>query len=185
MLSYHNDPAVKAKYLARVQAHAATDRPEVGEFISFCLANGLLLADPVSGILINGTMNREVTTVSARGYIVASVRAMGTRMQVKAHQVIWISENGRIPSGAVLDHINRVKTDNRLCNLRLADAVTNSRNRRSYKGSGNPAAKLSLTDASSVRQLHAELRSYARVAKEFGVSRSLVAQIVRGELWSK
>jgi len=35
-----------------------------------------------------------------------------------------------------------------------------------------------------VRALHQKIKSYSRVASTYGVSRSLVAQIVRGELWS-
>ena len=45
-----------------------------------------------------------------------------------AHGVIWEMHNGPIPSGMEIDHINRVKTDNQIENLRLVSSVVNHRN---------------------------------------------------------
>lgn len=47
---------------------------------------------------------------------------------VLAHRVIWEMHNGPIPSGMEIDHINRVKTDNQIENLRLVSSVVNHRN---------------------------------------------------------
>lgn len=46
-----------------------------------------------------------------------------------AHRVIWEMIHGHIPSGMVVDHINRDPWDNRLCNLRLATHADNSKNK--------------------------------------------------------
>ena len=35
------------------------------------------------------------------------------------HRVIWEMFHGKIPEGLVVDHINRDRSDNRICNLRL------------------------------------------------------------------
>lgn len=47
---------------------------------------------------------------------------------VSLHVIIWTFFNGAIPKGYQVDHINRDKTDNRLCNLRLATHGQNSAN---------------------------------------------------------
>lgn len=46
----------------------------------------------------------------------------------KAHRLIWIYVNGQIPDGLQVDHINGVRSDNRLANLRLVTNAENCRN---------------------------------------------------------
>lgn len=54
----------------------------------------------------------------------------------KAAHVIWALVEGQWPqeTGLVLDHINRVRTDNRICNLRLVTQAQNSWNRSDVAG---------------------------------------------------
>ncbi len=152
------------------------------DFIVECLRVGILRADSESGT-VSGP-HGAARSKSARGYIVVSVRSFGVRKQVKAHQVVWLAAGREIPDGLVLDHRDRDKTNNALSNLRLVTQADNAANRRSYSGSGNPAAQITETIASEIREKHRDLRSYSKVAALFSVSRSLVAQIVRGELWT-
>lgn len=46
-----------------------------------------------------------------------------------AHRLAWLVTHGEIADRFV-DHINRVRHDNRLCNLRVVDRATNGRNRK-------------------------------------------------------
>ena len=50
----------------------------------------------------------------------------------QAHRLAWLYEYGKFPEGG-LDHINRIKVDNRLCNLREATAAQNNANTKTYK----------------------------------------------------
>jgi HNH endonuclease len=120
---------------------------------------------------------------NTKGYVVFTLHFNGRRYQLKAHRVIWIAANGEIPDGLVIDHVNGIKCDNRLDNLRLATPKVNARNRRTYKGDQNPAAVINIGDVKSMRALYPSIRSYKKLAERFGVSRSLVAQIIRRELW--
>jgi len=55
------------------------------------------------------------------------------------HRIAYEIFYGKIPEGKEIDHINRIKTDNRICNLRLATHMENIRNSsiRSDNTSGN------------------------------------------------
>lgn len=44
------------------------------------------------------------------------------------HRIIWEMNKGPIPGGMQVDHINHIRTDNRLSNFRLVTAKDNRRN---------------------------------------------------------
>lgn len=60
------------------------------------------------------------------GYI--QVRFGGKVM--KAHRIIWEMHHGDVPPGLEIDHINGVRDDNRIENLRLLTHQQNCANRR-------------------------------------------------------
>ena len=86
--------------------------------------------DPDTGLLIgkvsrgNRKAGKPVGHKCSRGYL--QVRLNGDNLSVA--RVIWIMQRGTAPEQ--IDHINRVKDDNRLCNLRAADQSLNARNKR-------------------------------------------------------
>lgn len=73
----------------------------------------------------NRYADKEASYTSKDGYQIITLFSKN----YKAHRIVWSLSHGPIPKGFQIDHINRDKSDNRLCNLRLATAKDNNRNR--------------------------------------------------------
>lgn len=174
----HNKPSIKRTYLARVRAHTKAD-----EIIHAALQAGAWVVNPLRGTVRSTRFkdNHILGTRNTKGYLVATLHFSGERIQAKLHRVVWMSVFGYIKPGLMIDHINGKKFDNRIENLRLVTNAGNAKNRRSYCGTANPSARLTEETASAIRS---SAGSYATRANHFGVSKSLVAQISRGELWT-
>lgn len=59
-----------------------------------------------------------------------------------AHRLAWLYIHGTFPLKGI-DHINRVRTDNRLCNLRLASTAENAQNQS--RNSANTSGYIGVT----------------------------------------
>lgn len=64
----------------------------------------------------NGSIDRY-------GYLILKIKGK----QYKAHRMAWLYVYGEVPSGNI-DHINRVRSDNRISNLRCISQADNCRN---------------------------------------------------------
>ena len=88
----------------------------------------ILHYDPDTGILTwikraSGIRTRHAAGTLNHGYV--DIRINGKRYG--AHRLAWLWVYGTWPP-AQIDHINHVRSDNRLANLRLATNLTNGRN---------------------------------------------------------
>lgn len=86
-----------------------------------------------------GKIGKIVGCKDSRGYIVTTIK----RKQYNVHRLIWIWHNGDIVDGIEIDHINRIKSDNKIENLRLAttsqnqfNTIKSKDNTSGYKGVG-------------------------------------------------
>lgn len=68
---------------------------------------------------------KEAGSLNAGGYL--DVRLF--KRLYRAHRLAWIHANGS-PNGLQIDHLNGVRTDNRLVNLRPASQIENGRNQK-------------------------------------------------------
>ena len=79
--------------------------------------------NPITGELISRRTNKPIGWQDD-GYLHATLQNKDYRL----HRLIWMYLHDRWPT-EMIDHINGIKTDNRMCNLREVTAKQNAENR--------------------------------------------------------
>jgi len=118
------------------------------------------------------------------------------KKKVKAHRFSYQLANGAILPGISVCHT----CDNRKCvnpqHLFLSTAKGNAQDREAKKrhphlngydksGRNNPSAKLNESDVNKIRSMRKNNLSYQKIADKYGISKSQVGNIIRGESWQK
>jgi len=114
----------------------------------------------------------------------------GKLLPERAHRFSWIIHNGEIPSGKWILH----KCDNPSCvnpeHLFIGDRQNNIKDmmnkNRQYRpiGSKNSQATIERESAIKIRTLYvAGEYPYPRLMRMFGLSKSQISRIVRGQSW--
>ncbi len=85
--------------------------------------------DAATGKLINRKRNREYPGVidKSSGYVRVNVFFRGERFKLWKHRLVFFLEHRRFPKE--IDHINGIKTDNRIENLREVNRSENELNK--------------------------------------------------------
>lgn len=101
-------------------------------------ARELFSYDPETGVI---TWKVSLSNRAQAGAAAGSLRTAGYidvfvgGKRVAAHRLAWLLYHGTWPD-KFLDHVNGIRTDNRMANLRQADYRLNSQNqRKAHKGS--------------------------------------------------
>ena len=68
--------------------------------------------------------------VNSHGYLHISLYHLGKRVHYKVHRLIVNNLVSEIPDGMCVDHVNNIRTDNRIENLRIVSCYENSINKR-------------------------------------------------------
>ena len=80
------------------------------------------------GIIRNKKNRKSIGWVSNMGYMEIGINFNKKNKNFRSHRFIYECYNGLIPTGLVIDHINRKKLDNRLENLRVVTPRENNLN---------------------------------------------------------
>ena len=146
-----------------------------------------LMVNPESG-QVYGRNGKEVGAVQPTGYRRVGAWVNGKCVNCQAHRVVWEAVNGEIPDGLFINHINGVKTDNRIKNLELVTMSENNRHAyrtglASNKGERHSQARLTWAKVAEIRRRFAAGESKPRLAAEFGIVPKHVQHIVNGKCW--
>lgn len=77
---------------------------------------------PETGVII-GIKGHPIGKVSGGGYI----RIQRNKIGWQAHRLVWEAVHGPIPDGLQINHINGIKSDNRISNLEVVSASENAK----------------------------------------------------------
>ena len=144
--------------------------------------------DPATGI-VYGVAGRwagkPLGRVGTHGYLVTTRNGRAFLM----HRVIWEACVGPIPDRMVMNHINGVKTDNRLANLEVVTSGENNTHalltglRRSPRtfGQRNPNYKVTPVMHAEILRRLAVGETGVSVAADLGLSPNTVSRVKRGE----
>ena len=95
------------------------------ELFSELIFQGAVLIDFEQGIIYNTFTQNLMGYMNNVGYYAIAWKYQGKAIHILAHRLIWMAAYGPIPVGMQINHINGVKTDNRLCNLELVTPAQN------------------------------------------------------------
>lgn len=84
----------------------------------------LFTYNPETGDIVKRWNRKRVESRFSNGYI----KVCFDDWQDLGHRVAWVIYNGEIPEGMEIDHINHIKHDNRMSNLRLVTKLENAKN---------------------------------------------------------
>lgn len=167
------------------------------EYIAWNLAEKNIIVDAEKGV-VYGTRGpggipykepKQLKGSVVNGYNVVSLRNGATKLQCRVHRIVWISQNGIIPEGYCIDHINNDKQDNRISNLQI---MTPSENSKKAKEDGLYADGLDNKATKLDPDLHDELcylyefsdLTQRELAEIYGISKSRVNQIIKEVGWT-
>lgn len=143
----------------------------------------------VRSVLSGGMLLKQ--RVNKDGYAEVNLLLAPNKQRVRrVHRLVLEAFVGACPPGMETRHLNGNRLDNRLINLRWGTPSENCRDRREHgvwqargaQGASHPRAKLTDADVRSIVARAAKV-SRAKLAKEYGVSPSVVSRIVNGRAW--
>lgn len=108
----------------------------------------------------------------------------------RVHRLVGITYIENPNNKPYINHINCIKTDNRVENLEWCTArentihaIVNGKNRTSYKGADNGRCKLTPNDIINIRNTVKERGSITRLVHKYKVSRSTIEKILYNINW--
>jgi hypothetical protein len=127
--------------------------------------------------------------LSRDGYWCVQLRRKASAKGFRVSRLIGMAFLGLTPIGQ-MNHLNGIKTDNRLVNLEITDASGNARHayrlglNKPIRGAANTAARLTELDIRVIRERLARGDSQGQIAADHGVTQTNISAIKCRKSWA-
>lgn len=123
-------------------------------------------------------------SLSRDGYHQVGLSRPGsTAIGRRVHRLVWEAFKGPIAQGHVINHINGVKTDNRLENLEAITCRANTLHAFRVLGRSRPGEKLQTEDIETIRKRRATGETLKCIAKSYSVTEACISSVCSGKTW--
>ena len=121
------------------------------------------------------------------GYLTVGLINKETHKIKSIHSLVLLAFIGPRPQHHDSNHLNGIRTDNRLCNLEYCTRSANELHKRrillSGVGSQYISAKLHESDIPNIRAMRKNGATHQAIANRFNVSRRLIGGIIKRTRW--
>lgn len=122
------------------------------------------------------------------GYVSYALRSPGKTKSLRSHSAVCLAFYGPPKPGEEVRHLNGIKNDNRITNLKWGTSKQNKEDTlihgKRLRGEKCPSAKLSQKDVLFIRKLFENKKiTMTSMAKKFDVSISQISNIVFKKQW--
>ena len=125
--------------------------------------------------------------VDRGGYLRSALSGGGKHRQIPNHQAVMLAFIGPKPDNHEVNHINNVRTDNRVGNLEWVTRQQNTDHREAFghsvRGEGNGRARLTVAEVKEIRRRRAAGELLTTMAKEFNVHKNTIRFAASGGTW--
>ena len=116
-------------------------------------------------------------TINHKGYYQVGLWKQSIGKMYLVHRLVWIAFNGTIPEGLQVNHINEIKSDNRLSNLNLMTPKENTNWGTGIERRTKAVLQFTLEDI-----FVKEYPSATQVERELGFSQGNIVKCCKGKL---